>query len=469
MATLEGIQSKTQEIRDLTKMERTGTHSHIRGLGLDDSLEPRKISQGMVGQIEARRAAGIIMRMITQGKIAGRAVLIGGQPGTGKTAIALGMAKSLGEDVPFTMLAGSEIFSLEMSKTEALIQAFRKSIGVRIREEAEIIEGEVLEIEIDKSVQSGAKSGKITLKTTDMEAIYDLGQKMIESIQKEKISAGDIITIDKASGKISKLGRSIARSGDFDTVGTSSRFVQCPEGELHKRKEVVHTVTLHEVDVINSRTQGFLALFAGDIGEIKQEVRDQIDSKVSEWREEGRAEIVPGVLFIDEVHMLDIECFSYLNRALESESAPIVIMATNRGMTKIRGTNYFAPHGIPLDLLDRLLIIQTTPYAQKEIQQILEIRCQEEDVEISEKALALLTKIGCETSLRYSIHLITTANLVAIKRKSPEVDVEDVRRVYGLFVDVKRSTQFLQDYQKEFLFYEVDDSEIKGNDVEMKD
>lgn len=36
--------------------------------------------------------------------------------------------------------------------------------------------------------------------------------------------------------------------------------------------------------------------------------------KVAEWREEGKAEIVPGVLFIDEVHMLDIECFSFLNR-----------------------------------------------------------------------------------------------------------------------------------------------------------
>ena len=67
--------------------------------------------------------------MIREGKIAGRAILIGGQPGTGKTAIAMGMAKSLGEETPFTMLAGSEIFSLEMSKTEALTQAFRKSIG----------------------------------------------------------------------------------------------------------------------------------------------------------------------------------------------------------------------------------------------------------------------------------------------------------------------------------------------------
>ena len=40
------------------------------------------------------------------------------------------------------------------------------------------------------------------------------------------------------------------------------------------------------------------------------------------------------VLFIDEVHMLDIECFSFLNRALEGDMAPILIMATNRGITR---------------------------------------------------------------------------------------------------------------------------------------
>lgn len=59
---------------------------------------------------------------------------------------------ALGSDVPFTMLAASEIFSLEMSKTEALTQAFRRSIGVRIKEESELIEGEVVEIQIDRSM-----------------------------------------------------------------------------------------------------------------------------------------------------------------------------------------------------------------------------------------------------------------------------------------------------------------------------
>lgn len=444
------------DVKDLTRIERIGAHSHIRGLGLDDALEARKVSQGMVGQNRARKAAGVILQMIKEGKIAGRAVLLAGQPGTGKTAIAMGMAKALGEETPFAMMASSELFSLEMSKTEGLTQAFRKAIGVRIKEETEIIEGEVVEIEIDRPEGgSAAKTGKLTLKTTEMETIYDLGQKMIESLLKEKVTAGDVITIDKASGRISRLGRSFTRSRDYDAMGPQTRFVQCPEGELQKRKEVVHVVTLHEIDVINSRSQGFLALFSGDTGEIRQEVREQIDQKVAEWREEGKAEIVPGVLFIDEVHMLDIECFSFLNRALENEMSPVLVVATNRGITKIRGTQYKSPHGIPIDLLDRLLIISTEPYSEKEIRMILDIRCEEEDVEMTDDAKELLTRIGFETSLRYAIQLITAASIVCQKRKASTVDIEDIGKVYTMFVDVKRSTQFLLEYQEQYMFNEL--------------
>jgi len=458
---------KIAEVKDVHRIERIGAHSHIRGLGLDDSLDARNVSQGMVGQKNARRAAGILLDMIRDQQIAGRAMLIAGQPGSGKTALAMGIAKALGDDTPFTMLAGSEIFSLEMSKTEALMQVFRRSIGVRIREEAEIIEGEVVEIEIETPAEGQqAKWGKMTLKSTEMETIYDLGSKMIETIQKEKITAGDVITIDKSTGKISLLGRSFARSRDYDAMGPSTRFVQCPEGELQKRKEVVHTVSLHEIDVINSRQQGFLALFAGDTGEIKTEVREQIDAKVAEWREDGKADLVPGVLFIDEVHMLDIECFSFLNRALEQDTAPVVIMATNRGITNIRGTDYKSPHGIPIDLLDRMLIISTQPYNAAETRHIIDIRAEEEDVEMSEEAKELLTKIGTESSLRYALHLITAASLVSLKRKAQEVSMQDVRKVYSLFVDVKRSTQFLVDYQNDFMFSELEQDE-EEEDVAM--
>ncbi|MCH0629693.1 RuvB-like helicase [Kocuria palustris] len=421
-------------------------HSHITGLGLDDHLQPKELAQGMVGQLKARKAAGVILKMVQQGKIAGRAVLMAGPPLTGKTAIAMGLSQSLGSDVPFTLIAGSEIYSNELLKTEALIQAFRKLIGIKIKEETELIEGEVVEIQIDRSLTGGHKQGKLTIKTTDMETIYELGNKMIEGLTKEKVLAGDVISINKSLGKITKLGKSFARARDYDAMGPDTKFVQCPEGELQKRKEVVHTVSLHEIDVINSRQQGFLALFSGDTGEIRLEVRDQINTKVAEWKEEGKAEIVPGVLFIDEVHMLDIECFSFINRALEDDFAPIVIMATNRGVSQTRGTNYKSPHGLPMDLLDRVIIIHTQPYSGDEIRTILSIRASEEEVELSGDALALLTKIGQETSLRYAANLISVSQQIALKRRSNEVDLADVKRAYSLFYDADRLCKYLEEY-----------------------
>lgn len=95
--------------------------------------------------------------------------------------------------------------------------------------------------------------------------------------------------------------------------------------------------------------------------------------------------MVPGVLFIDEVHMLDIECFTYLHRALESALAPIVIFATNRGRCVIRGTEEIvSAHGIPMDLLDRLVIIKTCPYNKEEMLSILKLRAQTEGITIEQ-------------------------------------------------------------------------------------
>lgn len=148
--------------------------------------------------------------------------------------------------------------------------------------------------------------------------------------------------------------------------------------------------------------------------------------------------------------------------------APVLIMATNRGITKIRGTNYKSPHGIPLDLLDRLLIISTSPYQEKDLRQILTIRCEEEDVEMSEDAIFLLTKIAQETSLRYSIQLITASSLVCRKRKGTEVNVDDIKRVYSLFLDEARSTQFLKEYQTEFMFHEDESTEPVSEAMETE-
>ena len=67
----------------------------------------------------------------------------------------------------------------------------------------------------------------------------------------------------------------------------------------------------------------------------------------------------------------------------------------------------------------------------------------------------LCLQIGKETSLRYAIHLITAASLIAQKRKSAEVEIDDIGKAYTLFIDVRRSIQFMTEYQDQYMFNEV--------------
>jgi DNA helicase TIP49 (TBP-interacting protein) len=56
---------------------------------------------------------------------------------------------------------------------------------------------------------------------------------------------------------------------------------------------------------------------------------------------------------------------------MESPMAPVLVIATNRGVSQIRGTEYKSPHGIPVDLLDRLMIIPTQQYGIDDMRQIV--------------------------------------------------------------------------------------------------
>ena len=164
---------------------------------------------------------------------------------------------------------------------------------------------------------------------------------------------------------------------------------------------------------------------------------------VNRYIDQGIAELVPGVLFIDEVHMLDIECFTYLNRSLESPLSPIVIFATNRGVCTIRGTDVLAPHGVPVDLLDRMLIIRTTPYSLEEMMQILSIRAETESLEVDEDALAIMGEVGARTSLRYAVQMLTPARIIAQTSGREKISAVDVEEVDELFFDAKASAKIL--------------------------
>ena len=89
-------------------------------------------------------------------------------------------------------------------------------------------------------------------------------------------------------------------------------------------------------------------------------------------------------IFILVCRYIDDKVYVYSRRPLAQLSPPHPHPACCcRGITTIRGTHYKSPHGIPLDLLDRLMIISTKPYSESELKAILHIRCEEEDVEMT--------------------------------------------------------------------------------------
>lgn len=116
-----------------------------------------------------------------------------------------------------------------------------------------------------------------------------------------------------------------------------------------------------------------------------------------------------------------------------------------------RGTDVLAPHGVPVDLLDRMLIIRTLPYALEEVTQILAIRARTEGIEVEDAALVKLAALGESASLRYAVQLLTPARIVASTAGREAVAAADVDEVHRLFIDAKASAKILTEQGDRYL------------------
>jgi len=351
-------------------------------------------------------------------------------------------------------MVGSEVYSSEVKKTEVLMENFRRAIGLRIKENKEVYEGEITQLTPEETENPLGGYGKtvahvvLTLKTTTGTRTLKLDPSIYEGLQKEKASVGDVIYIEASTGGVKRVGRCDAYATEFDLE--AEEYVPLPKGDVHKKKEIIQDVTLHDLDMANANPKGGQDLMSvmGTLmkprrTEVTEKLRGEINKVVNRYIDSGVAELVPGVLFIDEVHMLDIECFTYLNRALESTLSPIVVFATNRGVCTVRGTDVLSPHGLPVDLLDRTLIIRTLPYSLEDMVQIMGIRAATEGLELEDGALAFLGEVGARTSLRYAVQMLMPASIMASTCGRTKIAQEDVTEVDSLFKDAKASAKIL--------------------------
>jgi len=156
------------------------------------------------------------------------------------------------------------------------------NVGLRIKETKEVYEGEVTELtaeEMDAPLSGYAKTishviiGLKTVKGTKQlkldPTIYEryyyfcqlvvchccclFNMPVVVSLQKEKVAVGDVIYIEANSGAVKRVGRSDAFATEFDLE--AEEYVPLPKGDVHKKKEIIQDVTLHDLDVANARPQ----------------------------------------------------------------------------------------------------------------------------------------------------------------------------------------------------------------------
>uniref|UniRef100_A0A8C5VJC9 RuvB-like helicase n=1 Tax=Microcebus murinus TaxID=30608 RepID=A0A8C5VJC9_MICMU len=439
---------KIEEVKSTTKTQRVASHSHVKGLGLDESGLAKQAASGLVGQENAREPCGGIGELIKSKRCA---ELSASRPLDRKyrTALALAIAQELGTKVPFCPMVGSEVYSAEIKKTEVLMENFRRAIGLRIKETKEVYEGEVTELTPCETENPMGGYGKtishviIGLKTAKGTKQLKLDPSIFESLQKERVEAGDVIYIEANSGAVKRQGRCDTYATEFDLE--AEEYVPLPKGDVHKKKEIIQDVTLHDLDVANARPQ--VASILSMMGPVVMKAKEQRHDKLrvgedqSRWvnkvHHQGVRSWWPGVLFVDEGATLP---------------STYLLSPSNRGNCVVRGTeDVTSPHGIPLDLLDRVMIIRTMLYTPQEMKQIIKIRAQTEGINISEEALNHLGEIGTKTTLRYSVQLLTPAHLLAKINGKDGIEKEHVEEISELFYDAKSSAKILADQQDKYM------------------
>ncbi|KAI5193276.1 RuvB-like protein 1 [Nematocida minor] len=403
-------------------MDKGLAHSHVTGLGVDRSMNITD-EAGLFSMEKARKAASLFTDVINSKKTAGKALLITGESGSGKTALAVGISKELGPRVPFVRMTGSEVYSAAVRKTEILQQAIRRATIIRIREIKHVYEGEVVDIKIEEkedplnNYRKTVSNIFVSLRSAKRTERLTLNPSLSQEIIKQKITVGDVIYIEPEENIIKKMGRSDSYSSEFDIE--SDKYVSLPKGDIFTKKEVLQEMTLHEIDVANTKHKGkdvfsvMSQLQETGRVEITSKIRDEVDSKINKQLSIGAAEITPGVLFIDESHTMDTDCYSFLSTMLELSTCPVIILATNKSSVKVPETGEVRRFGIPEVFLSRMFVVRTEKPTKEVVQKIIDQKIVSEKIDITEDGRALLYKIANESTLRFAFSLLPLAALLS--------------------------------------------------------
>ncbi|WUR05039.1 RuvB-like helicase 1 (RUVB1) [Vairimorpha necatrix] len=387
-----------------------GIHNHIGSLGINETIEVEDSTFPLIGQDDSRLACSIIVDIVRTNKFGGKCFILSGPSGSGKTALTVAMSKELGTKIPFVSISGHEVYSSEVKKSEVLESLLRKAVLVRMKEFKNVYEGEVVSIR-DSVLDLRSLKGTKTLR---------LSKDLVDQMKFQDIKVGDVIHVDSSSGILKRMGRGESHLNDYDLE--AEKYVPLPKNEIYKKKEFVHETTLHSLDIsnINPTGQDVLSLVNQVVKYKKSEITSKLRKDVDNLIELYDTEIVYGILLIEEAHMLDLESFTYLSKAMDSEKCPVIILTTNITEGEIRGTA-LGPLGIPRNFLKKCLVLPIQKNDKED--EILKCRVEKENIKIDEQGFKKLVEISSKFGLVYSINLLKM--MKNIKREVTQEDVNE--------------------------------------------
>lgn len=385
------------------KLERDRIHSHVLKKDTLDLLNQKNYKEALLN----------IVNLLKLNK-PGQTFLIRGPSGCGKTALIADLYK---EQYLINSISAVELQSFNLSKAEAVTQAVRKSIRLRIKEIIKVIEGEITNL----------TSSKLSLKTLDMESTFEIGDKMLQEIQKEKIVVGDVVRIIKERGKIIKLGISASKM-DSEFIG-DILSVPCPEGEMFKTIEDVQLMTLHDIDCLNNKTHGYLEIYNGETGEISSEVRKEVNKRVKKWILEEKVVLERGLLIIDNVQILHKDYFYLFNNSIEFTFDPVILMIENVTDTLQSSTG----------LLSSAFVINVDQINDNDLKDVIRAHIETENVDFDSNVLDYLNDLALSYGINYAINIIDLYVVKSLKQANTKIALEEVKTLVSLFLDVNRA------------------------------
>ena len=419
-------------------------HSHIKGTGIYSFNQFKYISQGFVGQICSRKAATVFLSSIRNSDIQKINIVIVGNSSTGKTCLSIAIGLSINKQVPFISTNGVELNFFNVSKFENVKQIIRKAIGVKFFNESSIIEGEVVDIRINKENRKNKFFyAKLILKTNEIQSIYEISFELYSLVLKQMIRKGDLIMVDKEKNLIEKIDY----NNNLRIKETLSRKIM--RQNLERQEIHEHIITIYELDLLNSFSDiGLSKLYIDNIPEIPEEIREKIDKIIIKWQNDKKITIIKGILLLEDANILNVDIFAYLCKNIESFLSPSIILSTENSDLKVNNADFISSHGIPVDFLDRFLIIQTNPYSYKEIKEILLLKANKEMLYFSNQAFELLIKIGIECGIRYCIYILSIINL-NFYNKFTKIGIIAIKKSFLIFLDSKRFSRYAKKLQQQ--------------------